>query len=492
MVPPPPKNGKAPPQDLFSFEVLHRLPLAESFYSIWGYLATDKLLAELFDRHRGRCYEDTLTFAELVSVLVDAITRYHGSGNRAISSALARQQLSTQGRTVYDKLARLPLPLAEAFLSGLTARLGLLFPQGISRSDLPACLDGLRVVVLDGKTIKKAAKRLLCTRGRPGKLHGGKILAAYLPKQGLVVAMAADPDGEANDIRLMPRVLPLAREAVAGTRLWVADSQFCDLDQTARFTQDGDHFLLRFTLRNSFTADPQRPALLGVTATGQAFTQEWGWMGAATNERRCYVRRIRLERPGEPAVILVTDLLDELAYPAVDLLATYLMRWQIENVFQQITEVFELRHLIGSAPGATVFQASMCLVICNILQVVRGYVAAGRPEPVKVEEISTEKIFQDMHEQLISLHTVLSSEELLPCLSVPRTVEEMKQRLQMRLGGTWSPRWKKGRNKKRRPAKPKAKQSGAHSSVHKLLQQARQERKAQASTQKDRPSHAKQ
>lgn len=481
MVLPPPKQAKDTPRDLFSLEVLHRLPLAESFYSVWGYLATDTVLAELFDRHRGRCYHDTLSFAELVGVLVDAITRFHGSGNRAITSALARQQLSTQGRTVYDKLARLPLALAEAFLSGLTARLGLLFPTGITRSDLPACLDGLSVVVLDGKTIKKAAKRLLATRGRPGKLHGGKILAAYLPKQGLVVALAADPDGEANDIRLVPRVLPLAREAVTGPRLWVADSQFCDLDQTARFTGDGDHFLLRFTLRNSFTPDPQRPSQAGVTASGQAFTQEWGWMGAAANERRRYVRLIRLERPEEPAVILVTDLLDEQAYPAVDLLAVYLMRWQIENVFQQITEVFELRHLIGSAPQATVFQASLCLVIYNILQLVRGYVAAGRPEPVKVEEISTEKIFQDLHEQLVSLHTVLSSAELLPWLSVPQTVDEMKQRLAAGLGGTWSVRWKKAVTKKRRPAKAKAKQSGAHTSVHKILQQAKQQRKDQAS-----------
>jgi IS4 transposase len=53
-------------------------------------------------------------------------------------------------------------------------------------------------------------------------------------------------------------------------------------------------------------------------------------------------------------VIVVTDLLDEVAYPAGDLRAVYLMRWQIENVFQEITGVFELRHLIGRAPQATV------------------------------------------------------------------------------------------------------------------------------------------
>src|SRR5437588_745350 len=267
MILPPPEK---PRRDPFALEVL-----AESFYTVWAYLATDTVLKDLFESHRGKCYQDQLTFPELVSVLADAITRYQGSGNRAISKALERNHLSVQQRAPYGKLARLPLPLAEAFLSGLTARLQPLFPEGLYRTELPACLDGLAVVVLDGKKIKNAAKRLLATRGRPGKLYGGKILGAYLPADGLVVAMAADPDGEANDIRLMPRVMPLARAAVAGPRLWVVDAQFCDLDQMAEFTQDGDHCLMRFTLRNSFTpdADPQRKAKSGSNRKGQTYTQ---------------------------------------------------------------------------------------------------------------------------------------------------------------------------------------------------------------------------
>src|SRR5438105_6172260 len=242
LLPPAPEA----PRDAFAVEALARLPLAESFYSLWAYLASDAVLDALFDRHRGRCYQDKLSFPELVSVLADAVTRYHGSGRRAITKALQRQQLSCQLRAVYGKLARLPLPLAEAFLSGLTARLRPLFPPGLYRTALPDSLAGLAVVVLDGKKIKKAAKRLLATRGRPGKLYGGKVLAAYLPAAGFAVALAADPDGEANDIRLVPRVLPLARDAVAGVRLWVADRQFCDLIQPVRFTEGGDHFLLRF------------------------------------------------------------------------------------------------------------------------------------------------------------------------------------------------------------------------------------------------------
>jgi hypothetical protein len=474
MILPPPKREPAPP---FALEVLRRLPLAEAFYSVWGYTASDAVLDLLFDRYRGPCYEDKLSFCELVCVLADAITRYKGKGRGAILDALENQRLSCQARAVYGKLSRLPLPLAEAFLSALTARLRPLFPAGLSHARLPPCFAGLAVIVIDGKKIKKAAKRLLATRGRPGKLFGGKVLAAYLPKEGLAVAMAADPDGEANDAKLVPRLLPLARQAVAGPRLWVADRQFADLTQPRRLIEEeGDHVLIRYSKHTSFQADPHRAAVEGKDGQGRAFRQEWGWLGAESQgERRLYVRRVTLYRgAGQEEVSLITDLLDESAYPAEDLLDLYLTRWQIENVFQQITEVFDLRQLIGSKPEATVFQASMCLVIHNVLQLVRGYVAQG--QQMEARQVSLEMVFEDVKKDLIALHEVLSVGELLQALAgVPVTQEQMKEELSRLLAGRWSARWEKVVNKKPRPHKDKARQSGAHTSVHKILHQAKRE-----------------
>src|SRR3954465_13629391 len=127
MILPPDKKPDPSP---FALEVLRRLPLAEAFYSVFGYTASDAVLDYLFDRHRGKCYEDKLSFAELVWVIADALTRYKGRGPGAILDALQRLQLSCQVRAVYRKAGRLPLPLAEAFLSTLTARLRSLFPAG--------------------------------------------------------------------------------------------------------------------------------------------------------------------------------------------------------------------------------------------------------------------------------------------------------------------------------------------------------------------------
>src|SRR5258708_7760985 len=82
--------------------------------------------------------------------------------------------------------------------------------------------------------------------------------------------------------------------------------------------------------------------------------RDWeGWMGSPRDARRRYLRGIVVERPGDEAVIVATDLLDAQTYPAEDLLAVHDDRWQIETVFQQITEVFELQRLIGCTPQAT-------------------------------------------------------------------------------------------------------------------------------------------
>ena len=154
-------TGTESAPNAFALEVLRRLPLAEAFHTVWGYVAADPVLDDLFDRHRGRCCEVRLTFAELVRVLADALTRYRGHGRGAILDAVERNQISCQVRAVYLKLSRLPLPLAEAFLTALTQRLRPLFPATARPAALPASLGGLWVVVVDGKKVKRVAKRLL-------------------------------------------------------------------------------------------------------------------------------------------------------------------------------------------------------------------------------------------------------------------------------------------------------------------------------------------
>ena len=173
---------------------------------------------------------------------------------------------------------------------------------------------------------------------------------------------------------------------------------------------------------------------------------------------------------------LVTDLRAAPRYPAVDLLTVYLARWGIEQVFQQIPEVFALRRLIGSTPQATVFQAAFCLLLYNMVQVIRGYVAAAQPQPCLAEEVSAAQIFYDVQRELTAVSVLVPPTRVVAAYAEELSREALCQHLHSLLSSMWTPRWRKAVNAKSRPKVAKAKQSGAHTSMHRLLGRARQER----------------
>jgi hypothetical protein len=399
-----------------------------------------------------------------VQLIGDALLQYNGSGHQAFSHARESQELEASVVAAYGKLRRLPIPLSMAFLRESSDRLREIFPESVRRTT-PESLRGMQVVILDGKAIKRVAKRLKKLRGVKGGVLGGRALVAQDFHTGMTLAMQAHPDGDANDVRFVPALLPEVRERIEGSRLWLADRQFCDLIQMEHFAIPGDHFLVRYNAKVGFHPDPDRPPREGVDRLGRRYVEEWGWLGRANHKKRRYARRITLERPGEESVGVVTDLLDPDAYPAADLLELYLARWGIERMFQQVTEVFGLEGLIGATPEATVFQFAFCLLLYNQIQMVRAYVAEA--EAREAETISLELLFVDVKRELTAWNVVVSPEatvEHFPIL----TAEGVRTRLRELLSGVWTDRWIKSSNKKRRCHPPQTR-AKTHASVYRIL-----------------------
>src|SRR5262249_6801835 len=152
----------------------------------------------------------------------------------------------------------------------------------------------------------------------------------------------------------------------------------------------------------------------------------------------------------------VTDLLDEEGFPATDLLEAYLMRWGIERVFQQITEVFSLQSLIGGSPEAVVFQCGFCLLLYNALRVVRDILATAHSrEP---ETISLEQIFCDTRDQFTTLRVMGVMQRLADEQTQPMTDERVRSHMAQLLGSAWSNRWLKAPPKKKGPTRKTTKQ----------------------------------
>ena len=150
--------------DGFSLEVLTRLPLADAVLSLFAFVTDEDYLGEIFDEHRGHSYESVLTFPAMVNIISDALLEYEGSGRQAMLRAEEREELEASKQAAYGKLHRIPISLSSAFLACTTDRLRDVFPEGAG-SRLPASLRYLDVIAIDGKKIKRAAKRLKVAQG---------------------------------------------------------------------------------------------------------------------------------------------------------------------------------------------------------------------------------------------------------------------------------------------------------------------------------------
>ncbi len=235
------------------------------------------------------------------------------------------------------------------------------------------------------------------------------------------------------------------------------------------------HFLIRYCSNTTFVPDAARPAQESRDAQGYQIVQEWGWLGKVESADRLYVRRITKHWPDGKELGVVTDLLDEAKYPAEAMLSTYRSRWGIETVFHQITDVFSLRHLIGTMPKAVLFQLSYCLLLYNALQVVRGHLASS--QECEAKTISNEKLFYDVKRQLVAVSELVEVDSLLSLLGKVPAAIELRECLQERLRSAWSDRWWKAPSSRRGGhQKVKTRVLGNHTSTYRVLQQAQKQK----------------
>jgi hypothetical protein len=401
------------------------------------------------------------------------LLQHQGSAHQSFTRAREDGDLDAALSSAYGKLARVPVGLSQGFFLQASARLQQVFPA--VTQPLPASLACFQVVAFDGKKVKHLAHRLKATRRLKGQLLGGKLVVGLHLNTGLALAFQAHPDGQCGDQTLVAGLLTQVRASLPGPRLFVGDRIFCDLTQPPQLTAHGDHFVLRYCKKVRFHPDPERPAQEGVDGRGRRWVQEWGWLGGPKDKRRCYVRRVTLYRPGEEDVSVVTDLVDAQAYPAAEILEIYLMRWGIERCFQQITEVFQLGRVIGGTPAATVWQAGFCLLLYNVVLVLRGYLAEAQAH--RPEGISAEQLFTDVTRQLIAWEEVLTPAATVALLRGQLTVAQLQERLRQLLREVWSDRWRKAPPRKAAPKQQPPKQyiKGGHTSVYRLLVKARQQ-----------------
>lgn len=462
----------------FSAAVLAKLPLADAVWRSLHFTMAEDWLEALWERNRGRCYEQELKFSTLAHLIGDALLEHGGSGRQAFERARERDALPVAIGSAYDKLGNLPLAVSEALLEEGSRRLHTILPQTPAVDPLPGCWAGHELFVGDGKAIKHVKRLLKPLRRLRAGILGSRASVGLNLRTGLAVAMVGHLDGEAGEGALTEALLPKFAAVAGPGKLWVLvlDRLYCNLNFPQLVVKAGGHFLIRYCGNTTFVPDATRPPQEGRDARGRRFVQEWGRLGKAEKEGRMYVRRITLELPDGRSLGVVTDLWDETKYPAQDILSTYQARWGIERVFHQITDVFSLKHLIGTTPKATLFQLSFCLLLYNALHVVRSHLASH--QRCEAGKISNEKLFYDVKRQLVAVNELVETEPLLELLGEVPTAGELRESLREGLSGAWSRRWWKSPSSKGGGhKKEKTYVLGNHTSTYRVLQQAREEAK---------------
>jgi len=117
-------------------------------------------------------------------------------------------------------------------------------------------------------------------------------------------------------------------------------SSRCEV-KTAYFTEEGDHFLVRYNKKLHFHADSSREPREGRDASGRQFVEDWGWIGGPKDKRRREARRITLLRPGEEDIVLLTDLLDP------ETLSTEKLFLDVERELTACTVMWDVEQLVA-------------------------------------------------------------------------------------------------------------------------------------------------
>ena len=452
----------------FQEEALGRLPLLEAVVVLLRHVLQEEHLQSVFDQHRGASYESVITFAQMVTLMAEAVT---GDGTLATSLQWREEQYGLEDvptrQAYYAKLSRVPLSLSLGFFRKSVKRLhGLHAPGMTTNEQVPACFHDLAIRLMDGKKIKHLSKRTKATRGKAGKLLGAVILAGFDPRSQLVDVVQAHLDGNVNECKLVEAFLAsIATDALP--HLMVADAQFGDIRQPRRILAAGHHFLLRRNGKMHFHPDPQRPAREYLDKQGRFVREEWGQAGSSPAALE--VRHITVIRPGLKDLCVFTNLLDPDRYPALDLLRLYGIRWNIETLYHEVTMVFSLRHLIGSTPQAAVFQTMFCLMLANAIYLVQGYLAAAGQK--KCAEVSTKKLMKDVRKQMQAGFLLMTSTELISLLPPAMDTESLCTWMTHRISPLWKKHYEKAIEKNKRPKRIKEKKSGSHHSAYKLIQE---------------------
>src|SRR5580704_14071357 len=397
-------------------------PLSVMARALMEYALQPGPLDEMFERTCSVQYTDKLLFSTVVDTMGLIVC---GKADSIHSVYLSRPEWFPVAVTnVYQKLNGIELPVMQQLVRDNAARLSeVVVALG---GALPDLLPGFRVKILDGNCIVSSEHRIKELRDLASAPLPGKTLNVFDPQLGLVVDVFPCEDGHAQERALLGPVL----ETVRAGELWIEDRNFCTVGWLRGVVvQRKAHVLVREHQGLPWTAvDELR--YVGRVETGEVWEQtviltpEQGTVtkedGTVLQLRRIVIKLDQPTRDGEMELAVLTDLTAEQA-DALTLARLYLKRWQIETVFQVLTETLQCEHPQLGYPKAALFAFCVTLVAYNILSVIKAALRVVHGTDKVQKEVSLHHVTTEIRETYRGMMIAIAPPEWLLFRSMSAT-----------------------------------------------------------------------
>lgn len=234
---------------------------------------------------------------------------------------------------------------------------------------MPDLLPGYRIKIIDGNAIAATEHRLKALRDISSAPLPGQSLVVLDPSLMLAVDVFPCVDGHAQERSLFDQVLPTVEE----DDVWIADRNFCTLKFLFGIATRQGYFIIREHQCLPWQASDNF-RLVDQNDSGAVFEQNI--VLSADDGQLLKARRVKvcLEQPlrdGDREIFILTNLPFEVT-DALKIAQLYRSGWQIETLFQVLTENLCCEINTLGYPKAALFTFCIALVAYNILSVVKA------------------------------------------------------------------------------------------------------------------------
>ncbi|MCL2711293.1 MAG: IS4 family transposase [Planctomycetaceae bacterium] len=336
----------------------------------------------LFHNTAEEQYERTLLFSTVMMLMTEVILKSAPSFHRAC--LLPKEDIPVSISALYNKVNGLETGISRELVRDSFKNLAPVVAQ--LKATHPPLLPGFRTFMLDGNHFAATERRLKELRTQTAAPLPGHALALYDQEYGMVCDVIPCEDGHAQERTLLGPIL----DQIRSKDCIIGDRNFCVLSFMSGIVKRGGSFVIRHHGQLKCWKTVTQQKSVGSTETGDVYEQhvvvEQKKTGIVLKLRRITVKLKSKTRDGDSEIHILTNLTWREA-TAIKVSELYRKRWQIEGLFQDLTQSLQCEIDTLAYPRAAVFAFCLAVKAYNAVSLVRAALRSEWGEE-QVQELS--------------------------------------------------------------------------------------------------------